>query len=96
MAPRTVASFRAGAKSVIPLFFQQYSKNNGCAWLTAAGGATFGGVATAFGAAGGGAVAGVRLFIRPLRLLSFYCFTTRFTPKRPTTPSLTGLKKYII
>jgi hypothetical protein len=46
MAPRTVASFRAGAKSVIPLFFQQYSKNNGRAWLTAAG-AAFGGEAAA-------------------------------------------------
>ena len=88
MAPRTVASIRAGAKSVIPLFFQQCSKNNGRAWLTAG---AFGGEATA-----GAAFGGARLFIRPLRLLSFYCFTTRINPKRPTTPSLTGLKKYII
>ena len=59
MAPRTVASIRAGAKSVIPLFFQQYSKNNGRAWLTAGG--AFGGGATAFGAVafgGEGATAG--------------------------------------
>ena len=53
MAPRTVASIRAGAKSVIPLFFQQYSKNNGCALLTAFGGAFGGGGAAAGGAAGG-------------------------------------------
>ena len=49
---------------MIPLFFQQCSKNNGCALLTTAAGATFGGgatgavaVATTGGAFGGEAVA---------------------------------------